>query len=323
MTIGGYFEFELPSSKTYLYSDAVKFQSARAAFYALLEKGKPNRVWMPNYICDSMILPLHSLNIKVEFYDLTIDLDVSESVVLKKRDWLLYVNYFGICSTQEINLLNRFNSNQLIFDRSQGFFIPPSKCLATIYSPRKFFGVPDGGYLFTDIHITEPTEVDGQTVYRCEHLLQRLDDNIEFGYALYKKNEESFCNIQPFKMATLTSNLLSSLNYAEIKNIRNVNFKILHESLEKINLFKICIASIDGALCYPLLIDDSTLKIQLLKKKIFVATYWEEVQNRAKVGSLECFLVKNLIAIPCDQRYRKIDMEFIVDCISKIVEKKC
>ncbi|NOR69317.1 MAG: hypothetical protein GQ532_06405 [Methylomarinum sp.] len=323
MTIGGYFEFELPVSKTHLYSDAIKFQSARAAFYALLEEGKPNRVWMPNYICDSMILPLHSLNIEVKFYDLTIDLDVSESVVLKKSDWLLYVNYFGICSAQEIKLLNRFNSNQLVFDHSQGFFTPPSKCLATIYSPRKFFGVPDGGYLFTDIQITEPTEVDGQAVYRCEHLLQRLDDNIEFGYDLYKKNEESFRDVRPFKMATLTNNLLSSLNYAEIKNIRNVNFKMLHERLEKINLFKICIASIDGALCYPLLIDDSKLKIQLLKKRIFVATYWEEVQNRAKASSLECFLVKNLIAIPCDQRYNKIDMEFVVDCIFKIVEKKC
>jgi len=149
--IGGYFELELPESNGHFYSQALKFQSARAAFYALLETGKPQRVWMPKYICDSMLLPLQALKIEIVFYDLTEQFCVCDSVQLSEKDWLLYVNYFGICSLQETQLLKRFNSNQLIFDHSQAFYAPPLDGLATIYSPRKFFGVPDDGYLITQL----------------------------------------------------------------------------------------------------------------------------------------------------------------------------
>ena len=48
--IGGYFELELPRGQDDYYPQALKYQSARAAFYALLLFAKPQRVWMPYYI---------------------------------------------------------------------------------------------------------------------------------------------------------------------------------------------------------------------------------------------------------------------------------
>ena len=237
--IGGYFELELPESSGHFYSQALKFQSARAAFYALIETGKPQRVWMPKYICDSMLLPLQALKIEVVFYDLNEQLGVCHSVQLSENDWLLYVNYFGVCSEQETQLLKQFNPNQLIFDHAQAFYAPPRNCLATIYSPRKFFGVPDGGYLVTELPVIEPETIDMQSVSRCTHLLQRLDGDITAGYESFQTTEASFDDVLPRKMSTLTSKMLASIDYQAIKNKRNANFQFLHENLAQMNGLKI------------------------------------------------------------------------------------
>lgn len=311
--IGGYFELELPESNGHFYSQALKFQSARAAFYALLETGKPQRVWMPKYICNSMLLPLQALKVEIVFYDLTKQLGVCDSVQLSKNDWLLYVNYFGICSEQETQLLKRFNQNQLIFDHSPAFYAPPLDCLATIYSPRKFFGVPDGGYLITQLPVIEPETIDTQSVFRCTHLLQRLDGEIAAGYQSFQTIEASFDDVLPRKMSTLTSKMLASFDYQAIKNKRNANFHFLHENLAQMNGLKIAFEMIDGALCYPLLVEDSTTRSRLLENKIFVATYWADVKNRTNVDSLEWKLTEKCLPIPCDQRYDRNDLTLITD----------
>jgi hypothetical protein len=315
--IGGYFELELPESSGHFYSQALKFQSARAAFYALIETGKPQRVWMPKYICDSMLLPLQALKIEVVFYDLNEQLGVCHSVQLSENDWLLYVNYFGMCNAQEVDLLKRFNPNQLIFDHAQAFYAPPRNCLATIYSPRKFFGVPDGGYLVTELPVIEPETIDTQSVSRCTHLLQRLDGDIAAGYKSFQTTEASFDDVLPRKMSTLTSKMLASFDYQVIKNKRNANFQFLHENFVQMNSLEIAIETIDGALCYPLLLEDLTTRSRLLENKIFVATYWADVKNRTDVDSLEWKLTEKCLPIPCDQRYDRNDLTNIVKCLTE------
>jgi hypothetical protein len=314
--IGGYFELELPQPVAHLYPDALKFQSARAAFYALLNKGKPNRVWMPKYICDSMLAPLYALSIDIIFYDLTEQLNIASMVVLAKDDWLVYVNYFGICNEQERSVLNRFNPSQIILDHSQAFFAPPLDCLATIYSPRKFFGVPDGGLLVTQTVISTPTQIDEKSVSRCMHLLQRLDKDPESGYEYFKKAELSLNDIQPCKMSILTSKILNSIDYEVIRKKRNDNFCRLHEKFASINSLKINVDFINGPMCYPLFITDISVRQRLLTNRVFVATYWPEVKERVGNDSLEFQLVERCLPIPCDQRYSSTDLSVVYHALN-------
>ena len=69
--IGGYFELEVGPRKSIAFRGAYRFQSARAAFLALLRAGKPERVWIPRYICDAMVLPLRYAGIDYVFYSVT------------------------------------------------------------------------------------------------------------------------------------------------------------------------------------------------------------------------------------------------------------
>lgn len=138
---GGYFELELNDGGRFLYQDSSTFQSARVAFRALLQEMRPTRVWVPKHICNAMIAPLEDEGISYSFYSLNESLDIHESIDLKDTEWLLYVNYYGVCQAQLDNVFQKYPASQIVCDFSQSFFDPPPiGALATIYSARKFFG---------------------------------------------------------------------------------------------------------------------------------------------------------------------------------------
>ncbi len=313
--IGGYFELTLTASRLPLHADARLFQSARAAFHALLADGKPRRVWMPRYICDAMISPLTQAGITHEFYELDDNLGVASSLTIGKADWLLYVNYFGICTAQEAALSTRFDPSQIVFDRSQALFAKPINCLAEIYSPRKFFGLPDGGMLESSLSLPSPAEMDAGSIARCTHLLKRLDSTPEDGYADFQHAEQTLADTSPKQMSNLTKSLLRSQDHDDARRRRNENFRSLHERLKPLNELPIDVNAIDGPLCYPLLADGAVLRARLQAARVFVPTYWPEVTARSASGSIEVALTSRCLPLPCDQRYDQHDMARIADLL--------
>ena len=63
------------------------------------------------------------------------------------------------------------------------------KNIDTIYSPRKFFGVSDGGYLYTNHYLDQFLEKDVSS-YSSRQLLGRIDKSATLFYADYQKSEE-------------------------------------------------------------------------------------------------------------------------------------
>jgi hypothetical protein len=313
--IGGYFSLELPISKNKLYPCAHKYQSGRAAFFALLLAGQPSKIWIPYFICDSMITPLQKVGVEFKFYSLNTRFEIVEDIQLGSNDWLFYVNYFGICSLQQQQILNQFDSSKVIFDHSQAFFAPPLNCLATLYSPRKFFGLSDGGLLVTKLSMHTPVEIDITSAERTTHLIKRLALSPESGYADYQTAEKSLEDFSPKQMSHLTETILASIDTNQVREIRNSNFRELHQHLKHLNRLNIDLATIDGPLCYPLLLDSIDCRPTLLSHRIFVATYWPDVMSRTKDSSVEQKLVKSLLPLPCDQRYSSHDMQKIINII--------
>lgn len=311
--IGGYFELELPEVKGHYYPEALKYQSARAAFYDLLLHVKPNKVWMPYYICGSMLEPLEKANIETGFYSINLDFSIKDAPLLKEDELLLYVNYFGICTEHQNIILQKFNPQQIIFDHAQAFFEPPKNCLATIYSPRKFFGVPDGGLLITNLPMQEPKERDNNSIDRCTHLLKRLAGEPEDGYKDFQIADESLKDFTPKKMSQLTEKLLLSIDYQTIIEKRNSNFKELHNELAVKNILKINIENINGPMVYPFLIEENSLNIKskLLENRVFIANYWPDLKDRTPKKYNEIKLLNQLLPLPCDQRYINSDLVII------------
>jgi hypothetical protein len=166
--------------------------------------------------------------------------------------------------------------------------------------------------------VIEPTEIDTGSVARCTHLLKRLNVTPESGYQDFKNTEETFSNMQPRRLSLLTERLLRSVDYDACKKQRSTNFQFLNEKLKHLNNLNIDTAHIDGPMCYPLMISDTTVRGRLLTNRVFAPTYWPEVANRAKPDSFEQSLLEKCLPLPCDQRYTQDDMARIVELVKGI-----
>ncbi len=317
--IGGYFPLELPLKRNAFYPMAQGFNSARAAFYGLLQAGKPSAVWMPNWICDAMLAPLYALQIPVRFYDIDVDFTPSHSVAPEQGEWLLYVNYFGLCHRQEEELRQRIKPQQLIFDRSQAFFSPPQHELAAIYSPRKFFGVPDGGLLHSTIKVIEPEPDPDGSLNRMEHLLRRLAEGAEAGFSAYQDAEKTLATLPGTALSPLTERLLNSIDFAVCEQRRLANFRRLHSLLGDINELNLPAQVSHGPLCYPLLVRKPGLRERLQSKRVYISTYWQDAAARLLPGSTEYDFLHYLLPLPVAQNYGEKDMNRLAKHVRALV----
>lgn len=315
-SIGGYFELMLDANDNVMHYDSKKFQSARSAFYALINCLKPRKIWMPRYICDSMLLPLLKSGVEISYYSLNIDFSIKENITLFERDYIFYVNYFGVCDSIFSKLKLSYGNDKLIYDCSQAFFCNNSEGVSTIYSPRKFFPVSDGGYLKTSLNVATPETTDMLSPSRFTHLLLRADQGSEAGYNSFLDAEESLNDIIPKKMSLLTKKLLNSFDYKKIQISRNRNFMTLHDSLKENNMLVLS-DSYNAPLVYPFFIENAQfLRDKLIRSNIYPATYWKDVLKRVSTDSFEFSLVQNLLPLPIDQRYCEEDMNYILEILS-------
>ena len=312
--IGGYFELELPDGSGEHYWNVYRYQSASAAFQALLQKERPARVWMPWYICGSMIGALQNSGIPVERYAIDETLNIKDEISLAADEWLVYVNYFGVCDRHVASILARYASNQVVIDCAHAFFSPPRQCLATLYSPRKFFGVPDGGYLVTAVEMPF-VEEDERSIERCNHLLKRLGSRPEEGYEDYRNAEAALLGEVPRKMSLLTQRMLASIDYDRVRAQRNTNFFQLHGSLDGMNALCIQIESDAAPMSYPFFCESADLRKKLLSERIFIPTYWPGVCARNAPPEWEQRLTRNCLVLPCDQRYSSGHMTRMLNLI--------
>jgi hypothetical protein len=309
-SIGGYFELELPVREEY-HNTALRLNTGRNAFEYVLRAKRYKKVYLPYYTCDAMLEPITKLNLAYEFYSIDSNfLPIFNYSNVQKNEVFVYNNYFGICDAQTREIAAQCKN--LIIDNSQAFYSKPIQGVDTFYSPRKFFGLPDGAYLYTDKLLEYNLEKD-ISYKRCEHLLGRIDSGAETNFHTYKENSKSLCNQPIREISNLTQKLLLSIDYNTVADLRRQNFKYLHSKLNKKNKLKFEFDNSAAPMVYPFLIKNgAALKKELIANKIFVASYWPNVLDWAKADSFEYNLAKNMIAVPVDQRYEIKDMNEVL-----------
>lgn len=316
--IGGYFELELANAanNSPMNKDAISLNSARNCLEYVLEVSRPSKVYIPKYTCDAVLEPFHKTGIKYEYYSINKNLEIENLPELTMNEMILYTNYFGIKDTYS-NTLVEYYKSKLIIDASQAFFYQPRFTGYIFYSPRKFLGVPDGGYLMTNQPLMRDLERDS-SYPRMSHLLKRLELTAEEGYQDFINNEKSIDNQPILLMSSLTRKLLSKVDYAGIRERRKANFKYIHNSLNSSNELNIEFNDTLTPMVYPYLTKNAdTLRHALITQRIFVATYWPSVLNVCTEDEVESYLVSGIIPLPIDQRYDIDDMKRILEVINE------
>lgn len=298
------------------YPNLIRLNTGRNALEYILKQKGYTKIYIPYFTCDVLLEPLIRLNIEYRFYSINEQLEPVIDFVIEPHACFLYTDYFGVKQDAVKRLSKQIK--HLIVDNSQSFFSEALPGVDTFYSCRKFFGVPDGAYLQIRKKLSRKLPVDS-SINRFSHLIKSIEQGTEAGYADFKANNEDLENNEIRSMSLLTQKILSGIDYAECARIRKRNFDFLHKHLEAANLFKFDIADDCVPMVYPFLHNARDLKVHLIQKKIFVATYWPNVFKWTNKKMYENYLARCLVPLPIDHRYNLQDMFYMLTILQQFI----
>ena len=313
--IGGYFSLELPHfSEGEYHQDAIRLNSGRYCLEYILRVKEYKKVFLPYYMCDAVLQPINRLGIDYEFYHIDKDFHIAGALHPQKTDVVLYCNYFGLMDEYVKVVADKYAPN-IIIDNTQAFFSRPLPEIDTFYTCRKFFGVADGAYLYTNKEADFEIPQDYSSS-RMSFLLDRLDRSAEEAFAEYHSNETYLDGIGIRTISRLSKKILETVDYTNVAEIRKKNFRLMDNILNKRNDLKFELSNHTVPMVYPLWDKKKKLRKKLIDNKIYVATYWPNVKYWTTTEFLEFQLVENLIPIPIDQRYGEDDMNKVLNVIN-------
>ena len=312
---GGYIEldtYRLPM----LHDRAIALNCGRNCLAYIIETRRIRKLLLPYFMCDSVFNLCKKYDVEISFYHID-ERFMPQYITLDNDTWLYVMNYYGQLTRTYLSEL-KLKYKSVIIDNAQAYFDDPIKGTDTLYTCRKFFGVADGAFLYTDA-VSKLEYPQDESFERMRFLLGRFERTASEFYSENIANNAFFDNEPIKKMSKLTDNLLHGIDYAFVKKRRTDNFKLYHDKLRSIN--QINVREVEGAFAYPLLIDKGAeFRKVLQQKKIYIPTLWPNVVSDMPEDSLEYRFAKNILPLPCDQRYDLKDIDRIVKEVFKCID---
>ena len=310
--IGGFFELELPPAGNPHHAGAVAFASGRACMTAALIAMRPDSVRLPFYCCDAVLEPIRRLGIRFDYYRLDDALEPADELVPRPGEACVAVNYFGLKSDACRRLAETWK-DRLIVDNTQAYFRKNELPAWSFNSARKFFGVPDGGYLYAPSAVPAPTSRNDDASW--DHLILRLRGRQEEAFQAFQRNESSV-TCEPMAMSLGADRVLRSVDPARVADIRRRNYDHYHAILGPANCLRLPRSPDAVPFCYPFLPPRPADRARLSAMKIFIPTLWSDCLDRAETGfDWECDLSRRLLPLPVDQRCDEADIQRVVEAI--------
>ena len=271
--IGGYMELDASMGNEF-HESAVAVNSGRHALEYIIRAKNIKKIHIPYFLCASVNDLCIKCDCECEFYDINIDFTPDFNKRLDSCEYLYIVNYYGQIPSCKIEKYKSTFKN-IIVDNAQAFFELPVKDVDTIYTCRKFFGVSDGGYVYTDTILNSEFATD-ISYERIKFVLGRFETDAQSFYKNSAQNNKFFAT-EPLKyMSKLTHNMLKNLDYKFISDRRSENFEYLHSCLKDMNDLKLTVPV--GPYMYPLYLKDAKkLKEKLIENKVYIPTLWPDV----------------------------------------------
>lgn len=335
---GGMFGFEsnfdLHKNESYqfMHEPELFFLSARCAIQFLINYLKPPQVWMPSYLCCSMIDAIPEKS-KLKFFPIGDNFDVIS------LDWIdllipgslvILIDYFGFpCNTEVIrNVHDR--ECFVLEDASQALLSTHVGLLSDyiVYSPRKTVGVPDGGILqFKKGHIPPVVEMmlppEEWWLKAFEACILRREFD-QFGgerkwFEIFRQVEENF-PLGLYRMSELSRILLeNTFDFNGIAQARRDNFRYLLNVLSDHALFK----SLDKdtvPLGFPIYVEERDKVLQILyAQQIYPPVHWRICNYVPSSFDISHNISNHIMTIPCDQRLKEQDVVQIANAVQRVI----
>ena len=323
------------------YQKRCFFDSGRSALKHLVSfLGSENEVLLPEFICESVTNCFNRNHIR--FYklnsDFTIDIDSIEAQINKRTHTLFLMHYFGCVQPYELlqKVRNLADQHRLIIieDTTHSIFSKPETIGDyQVCSIRKWMPIPSGGVIYSkndplDIfdHITYKPSTDNTRSYgmvlKDMFLTMGLDCNSEYRKIFKECEEKLDCQKEIYLLSDLSRFIASCVDIKELKKTREENYKYLEEELCKQGI--IPAIQLDEGNC-PLVFllrvkNRNRFRSFLMDNRIYCAVHWpfDGIFSEQRLFAAEC--ARDLISLPIDQRYKWVDIDYMVEVIHRYGE---
>ena len=340
--IGGLFGLQNPINSGYTslpfenhLKDALYLVNGRSCINFLVKHLTPSTVWMPSYLCKSMIDCLETFNVQIRFYHVDSCLNLSDSTWLNEvqyGDIVCVIDYFGFHCPINIKQEVRSTGAKVLEDACQALL---SKNIGEqadylLFSPLKFLGVPDGGILlslnndsFADVHLNEAPaqwwlKAFGASLLRREFDQEENGDSHRQWFELFREANAN-APIGDFSMSSISKALLfNAFDYRKISRIRRTNYQVLYNQLNSIALMPelgVDVVPLGFVIRLRNREERERLRQKLFCKNIYPPVHWKILGVVPEQFTESHQLSETIMTLPCDQRYSEDDMKFIANLI--------
>lgn len=318
--IGGEFEIDLsiqrhfePQTGTFYYA------SGRTALYQILRSlySRPSKIWMPDWLCHTMVEAAKRSGKEVVFYELSNDflptLEALEKSGFHDGEVLIVVNYFGLLDLVPIAkaIKEQYVQSIIIEDDVQAYW-----CFEEMENPyadyrftslRKAFAIPDGGLVKTNRPMPV---VDGSNTFTPLKIkagvmkLHRGQNGIkdEDYLALFKQGDALISKNYDSHMSAESQRLFAGTNFGQAKRQRQANAKLMLEGLESIGIKPLIDVPTDSVpLFIPIYLNNrDEVRQRMFQHEVFCPVHWPLKGMNVKKGKE---MAEHELSLIIDQRY--------------------
>lgn len=327
-------------------TECERYSLCREALFVIAESfpKEQRRALLPAYTCSTVVNPFVQAGWNCSYYSVnkSLRIDVNEVKALfsnNKSSLILVHPYLGMdMNDEEIHLLEILHKEgcKVVVDLTQCIFSNKDYGFAdyTVGSYRKWYEVPDGGYLKTSIQ-----EEAFKAVYPENEKFVSLQTDSMYLRGLYfdtdnekvkdisrRLNKQAVSliekSIEPHAMSAFSISLMSKVDMEKCRQQRFENYKFLHQNLKDNGHFQLACTNLEEVTTAPLYFviyvqDRTALQTTLAAEHIYAPVIWPVPNDDVLINETIKSIYDSVLAIPVDQRYDLTDMAKIVETINK------
>lgn len=313
----------------FLRGPGLLLTNARSGIRVLVDKLDCSRVWVPSYLCPSIIQSIDQSRVDIAYYAVNAALHIATDSWLQdvhEGDLVMFIDYFGFPAEENLAAEAKRRGAWVLEDASQALLTSVNLHSADfiLYSPRKFVGVPDGGILVA----TSGHEISGPLMkpppdswWLCslEAAIRRREfdechiENRWFDWYVRSKKASP---AGPYRMSELSQRLLvSAFDYDAVASKRIRNYKLLLTELGDIAVFRDLPAGV-VPLGFPVCLRNrDAIRKAMYHRQIYPPVHWE-IRGVVPEQYEDSFdLSQHALTLLCDQRYDECEMIAMIDVL--------
>ena len=311
-----------------LEKDCYAYASGRAALYQILkylkEQKQITHVLLPDYLCSTILVPIHKLGLSYSFFPLNDKLELeieSFRQVYRNNVAVLLINYFGLQDlTPQIIYIRSVDKEAIIIEDDVQAYYEFCKPLGDVdfkyTSLRKTFAIPDGGLVKTKHVLPHDCQPCTFGQYKAAAGLMKslrdgcFDDNVYLDIS--KIGGSKIDEELERGMSLISHKLYSKTDIEDVKQRRISNARYLIKRLGEIS-FKPLLPLLDDKvpLFIPILLSHrDDIRKKMFENNIFCPVHWPLYGMNVNKGK---DMFEHELSLIIDQRYNKNDMDQMID----------